>query len=166
MKSTVLDRTLEVVKRICRWLVYIAAACLAVGMILNTVDVVAAKWLGWSIPGALDITEELMVYITILPIAYLALERGHISISIVQDHASSGVRKGLAILGYSIGVLVMCFMTWRVFTRFIYAVDAMELKKGLDLPIWPANLAVVVGFAFLALAYLLLLIKSVKEEAR
>ncbi|HJX03494.1 MAG TPA: TRAP transporter small permease [Dehalococcoidia bacterium] len=161
-----MERILGIVTKICRWLVYIAAGCLAIGMILNTVDVVAAKWLGWSIPGALDITEELMVYITILPIAYLALERDHIRITIVQERASSGVRKALKILSYTIGVLVMGFMTWRVFTRFVYAVEAMELKKGIDLPIWPANLAVVLGFAFLAFVYILLLIKTAKSDTR
>jgi TRAP-type C4-dicarboxylate transport system permease small subunit len=161
-----LDRILGIVTKICKWMVYIAAGCLAIGMILNTVDVVAAKWLGWSIPGALDITEELMVYITILPIAYLALERDHIRITIVQEHASSGVRRALKILSYIIGVLVMGFMTWRVFTRFVYAVEAMELKKGIDLPIWPANLAVVLGFAFLAFVYILLLVKTIKSDAR
>jgi TRAP-type C4-dicarboxylate transport system permease small subunit len=161
---TIIDRSLVIITRISRWLVYVAAGCLAIGMVLNTVDVVATKWFGWSIPGALDITEELMVYITILPIAYLAVERGHINITIVQDRVSTGANHVLRITGYSIGLVVMAFMTWRVFTRFTYALNAMELKKGLDLPIWPANLVVVLGFGFLALLYLLLLIRTLKSR--
>ena len=160
-----LDRSQGIVTGICRWLVYIAAGCLAIGMVLNTVDIVATKWFGWSIPGNLDITEELMVFITILPMAYLVVERGHINITILQERVSSGINRGLKILGYAAGVLVMGFMTWRVFIRLANALAAMELKKGLDLPIWPANLVLVVGFGFLALLYFILLIKTVIRDA-
>jgi len=168
MKATefgLLEKTLAIVTKICRCLVYISAGCLFIGMVLNTIDVVAAKWLGWSIPGALDITEELMVYITILPIAYLAIERGHINITLIQDHVSFKSRKALAIFGYAIGVLVTAFLTWRVFSRLQAAFQTGELKKGIDLPTWPANVAVVLGFGFLFLLYLLLLLKTIKNKA-
>jgi hypothetical protein len=36
----------------------------------------------------------------------------------------------------------------------------MDLKEGLDLPIWPANLAVVIAFSFLTLVWILLLAKA------
>ena len=133
-------------------------------MILNTVDVIAAKWLGWSIPGALDITEELMVFISILPIAYVAAERGHINITFVEERFSAKTRRNLLAMGYVIAILVISFVTWRVFTRFLTALQFGQLKKGIDLVIWPANLAVVLGFAFLAVIYILLLVKVLRSK--
>jgi len=36
----------------------------------------------------------------------------------------------------------------------------MTLKEGIDIPIWPANLATVISFAFLTLVWLLLLART------
>ena len=47
----------------------------------------------------------------------------------------------------------------RVFVQFQKTVKVVQLKQGIDLPIWPANLAVVVAFGFLTLVYALLLAK-------
>jgi len=129
-------------------------------MVLNTVDIIGSKWLSQSIPGALDLTEELMVFVSILPIAYVLLERDHIRITMVEERVSDRMRKALTMMSYCIGLIVMGFMTWRVFYRFLSSVESMELKKGLDLPTWPGTLAVVIGFAFLTLVFLLLLIRT------
>lgn len=155
----IIDKILRRVKTICKWLAFFSAACLCITMILNFVDVVGTKWFGWSIPGALDFTEELMVFMTIPPLAYIALERGHINIAIVEEHVRTKVRIGLRILSYTIGFLVMSFFTWRVFYHFIYTIEFHKLKEGIDFPIWPANLAVFIGFAFLALVYILLVLR-------
>jgi TRAP-type C4-dicarboxylate transport system permease small subunit len=134
-------------------------------MVLNVIDIVASKWFKWSIPGALDFSEELMVFLTILPIAYIALERGHIIISVVEERLSQKTRFALLVLRYAMGTLVMGFITWRVFTQFQNTVVVGQLKEGVNFPIWPANLAVVLGFGFLALVWLLLLVKTVNEGA-
>jgi len=42
----------------------------------------------------------------------------------------------------------------------------MQLKEGLDLPVWPANLAVVISFGFLTLVWILLLAKTFKTFTR
>ncbi len=158
-----LPRSIDIVTRISRWLAILGAVCLAVMMIINVIDIVASKWFQWSIPGALDISEELMVFLTILPIAYIALERGHIMISVVKDRLSRKGQFALLVLRYAMGTLVMGFFTWRTFTQFQNTIVVGQLKAGIALPIWPANLAVVLGFGFLTLVWLLLLVKALNE---
>lgn len=158
-----LPRSINIVTRISLWLAILGAVCLAAMMVINVIDIVASKWFEWSIPGALDISEELMVFLTILPIAYIALERGHIVISVVEERLSRKKRFALLVLKYALGTLVMGFFTWRTFTHFQNTIVVGQLKEGIDLPIWPANLAVVLGFGVLTLAWMLLLVKTLND---
>jgi TRAP-type C4-dicarboxylate transport system permease small subunit len=71
------------------------------------------------------------------------------------------VRFVLQIIQYVIATLITGFITWRVFVQFQKTLEVMQLKEGIDLPIWPANLAVTISFGFLTLVWMLLLAKTV-----
>jgi TRAP-type C4-dicarboxylate transport system permease small subunit len=158
MRSFVL-RVFDLVTRITRWLVIIAAAAITVLMVVNFTDIIGTKFFGMSIPGALDISEELMVLVTLLPIAFIALERGHIRITLLEEHLPLAVRFVLEVLQYVIAALITGFITARAFVQLQKTVEVMELKGGIDLPVWPANAVIVVSFGFLTLVWLLLLAK-------
>jgi TRAP-type C4-dicarboxylate transport system permease small subunit len=95
-----------------------------------------------------------------LPLAFIALERGHIRITLLEEHLPSIVRFVLQIVQYVIATLITGFITWRVFAQFQKTIEVVSLKEGIDLPIWPANLAVVISFGFLTLVWILLLAKK------
>ena len=149
--------------RLTRWLKNVAAFSLAVLMFLNFLDVVGTKFFLKSIPGALNISEELMVFLTILPIAYVAVERGHIRITLLEDLLSSRVKCILNIIQYLIAALITGFLTVQVTTQLHKVIELKQVKMGIDLPVWPANLAVVVSFGFLTLVWLLLIARTVIE---
>ena len=159
MRSFVLQ-ALDVATRVTRWLVILAAGSIAIMMVINFTDIIGTKFFLRSVPGALDISEELMVLVTLLPLAFVALERGHIRITLLTVRLPSVVRFALQIVQYVIATLITGFITWRVFVQFQNTVDVMDLKEGLDLPIWPANLAIVIAFGFLTLVWMLLLAKT------
>jgi TRAP-type C4-dicarboxylate transport system permease small subunit len=158
MRSFVL-RVFDLVTRITRWLVIIASAAITVLMVVNFTDIIGTKFFGMSIPGALDISEELMVLVTLLPIAFIALERGHIRITLLEEHLPLAVRFALEVLQYVIAALITGFITARAFAQLQKTIEVMELKGGIDLPVWPANAVIVVSFGFLTLVWLLLLAK-------
>jgi len=151
----------DVATKITRWLAIVAAVSIAVLMIVNFTDIIGTKFFLRSVPGALDISEELMVLLTLLPLAYVALERGHIRITLLEGRMPPAVRFVLQIIQYVIATLITGFITWRVFIQFQKTVEVIQLKEGLDLPIWPANLATVISFGFLTLVWMLLLAKTV-----
>jgi TRAP-type C4-dicarboxylate transport system permease small subunit len=165
MRNFVLQ-TLDAATRITRWLAILSAVSIAIMMVINFTDIIGTKFFLRSVPGALDISEELMIFVTLLPLAFIALERGHIRITLVTEHLPSAVRFVLQIVQYAIATLITGFITCRVFVQFQKTVEVMDLKEGLDLPIWPANLAVVIAFGFLTLVWMLLLAKTlvVSEE--
>lgn len=147
--------------KITRWLAILASVGIAVLMIVNFTDIIGTKFFLRSVPGALDISEELMVFLTLLPISFIALERGHIRITLLEGRMPPSVRFVLRIMQYVIATLITSFITWRVFVQFQKTVEVVQLKEGLDLPIWPANLVTVVSFGFLTLVWIVLLAKTV-----
>jgi TRAP-type C4-dicarboxylate transport system permease small subunit len=158
MRSFVLQ-TFDLITTITRWLVVVAAAAITALMVVNFLDIIGTKFFGMSIPGALDISEELMVLVTLLPIAYIALERGHIRITLLEEHLPMVVRFALEVIQYVIAALITGFITVRAFAQLQKTIEVMELKGGLDLPVWPSNVVIVVSFGFLTLVWLLLLAK-------
>jgi len=159
MKDLILD-IIEIATQVTKWLVFIAAIAIGVMAIINFTDVVLAKFFKHSVPGALDITEETMVLVALFPIAYLSLERGHIHISILRNIMSPVLRFGVEIFQYILAALISGFITTRVFAKFQTTFATMTLKEGIDLPIWPANLATVIAFAFLTIVWILLLART------
>jgi TRAP-type C4-dicarboxylate transport system permease small subunit len=159
MRNFVLQ-AFDVATKITKWLAILAAVSIAVMMVVNFTDIVGTKFFLRSVPGALDISQELMVLVSLLPLAFIALERGHIRITLLQERLTQTVRFGLQIIQYVIATLITAFITWRVFVQFQKTVEVMQLKEGLDLPLWPANLAVVIAFGFLTLVWMLLLAKT------
>jgi TRAP-type C4-dicarboxylate transport system permease small subunit len=151
---------IKLATKVTKWLVFIAAVGICFIMIINTVDVVGTKIFGMSVPGALDITEEVMVLVALFPVAYLCLERGHFSISLVKNIMHPVLRFLVEVIQYVIAALISGFVTVRTFTQFQTAFSTMTLKEGIDLPIWPATLATTIAFAFLTFVWLLLLART------
>ena len=143
-----------------RGLVIVAAAAIGIMAFINFADVVLVKFFKRSIPGTLDITEEIMVLVALFPMAYICLERGHVHITMFRKMMRPGLRRAVEIFQYLLAALISGFITFRVFTQFQTTLKTMTLKEGIDLPIWPANLAVVIAFGFLTLVWILLLART------
>lgn len=159
MKDLIMD-VIEIATQVTKWLVFIAAIAIGVMAIINFTDVVLAKFFKHSIPGALDITEEVMVLVALFPVAYIALERGHIHISILRNRMGPALRFCVEIFQYILATLISGFITVRVFAQFQTTLATMTLKEGIDMPIWPANLATAIAFAFLTIVWILLLART------
>jgi TRAP-type C4-dicarboxylate transport system permease small subunit len=152
---------IDMATKVTRWLTILAAVCIGLLMVINFFDIIGSKFFLKSVPGALDISEELMVCLTLLPIAYVALERGHIRITLLEERMPPVMRYIVGIAQYLIAALITGFITARVFVQFQKTVRIMQLKEGIDLPIWPGNLAVVISFGVLTIVWILLLAKTI-----
>ena len=149
--------------RVTKGMTVLAAVCIAILMAVNFTDIIGTKFFLRSVQGALDITEELMVWLTLLPIAYIALEPGHIRITLLEDAMPHVMRFAFRVIQYVIAIMISGFITYRVFVQFKKAFAVMQLKEGIELPIWPSNLVVVIAFGFLTLVWILLLARTIVD---
>jgi TRAP-type C4-dicarboxylate transport system permease small subunit len=127
---------------------------------IAVVDVIAVKFFGWSMKGAVELLEEMMVVLLMLPAGYVALERGHISMTLFEERAGRVGRFLLLLLQYLIGVTVAGFFTWRGFVQLQYSIASGQVRGVLNTPVWPAYTALVIGFGFLTLVWVCLLART------
>ena len=156
----------QMIAKVSKWLTILASIGIALLMIVNFIDIVGTKAFNKSLPGALDISEELMVFLTLLPLAFVALEKGHIRITLLEDRFIRPVRNFFHTIQYSIAAFITGFITWRAFIQFQRAYSTAQLKEGINIPVWPSNLTVTISFGFLTLAWLLLLAKIPIKELK
>lgn len=149
--------------RVTRWLAITAAACLGVAMLIGTIDVVGTKFLSWPLPGAKEIIEELNVGIVLLAIAFVAIGRGHIRITLLEPYMPTVLSFAFGVFGCVAGILLSAFLSWRAFVLLQSSIQNHILKGGgeLLLPVWPGTLICFVGFGFLLMAFVLLLCKKI-----
>lgn len=154
--------------RVTRWLAIAAAACLGVTMLIGTIDVVGTKFFSWPVPGAKEIIEELNVGIVFLAIAFVAIGRGHIRITILERFMPKVLNFSFGILGYVAGILLSAFLSWRAFVLLQSSIQNHILKGGgeLLLPVWPGTLICFVGSGFLLTAFMLLLCKKIINHSK
>ena len=159
--------TEAVITKIIRWFVILSAASAAAMMVIAFVDVVGSKFFNWSLKGAAEFIEELNVLLVFLAIGYVELERGHIRIAVLEKFMFKGLLYIFKLFRYLIGMLVIGILSWRtlIFAKKMLATGVVK-NSPIDFPIWPSAMVVFLGFAFLTIAFILLLGKAIITESK
>jgi TRAP-type C4-dicarboxylate transport system permease small subunit len=162
MKSKNLMQPIETgITSLNKWLSIVAAVFCALIMIIATIDVITAKVFSTSVPGAQGLIEEFNVVAVFLTIAYVAHERGHVRITLFERWMSDKLILAFKLLGYIIGTCICSFCCWRAWTLLLESIEQHTQKYGaIDFPVWPFQITVVLGFALLAITFLLLFVKE------
>jgi TRAP-type C4-dicarboxylate transport system permease small subunit len=144
-----------------KYLSYIAAVFGALIMIIATVDVITAKIFSVSVPSGKQLIEEFNVIIVFLAIPYVAIERGHINITLFDRWMSHKFARIVKLFGHTLGALVSGFCTWRSWILVADSFAQHSYKYGaIDFPLWPFQLVVLLGFALLTISFIVLFIKE------
>lgn len=151
-------------KRFLSALIWAGAASLFGAMVLNVVDVMGTKLLGTSIPGTIDFTEEFMVFLTMLPLAHVALEKRHIRFSLIEERFPPRLRALLRAFQAILASLICAFVSWRTYYHLKGVIETMELKRGVDFPVWPAAFVVCFSFALLSMAWGVLFLEALRRK--
>lgn len=133
-------------------LAILAAASVLAMMLLTCLDTGIRWFSGRSLAGVQEIVEQLMVAIVFLGMAY-ALRRGeHVSVKVLT--ASLPVRWAavLRLCGLAVMIAIVIWMTWRTGQHAWRSFMTGEVRFGLlQVPVWPARLAIPLGLGALIL---------------
>lgn len=159
MKSIIiLSSSIDVITKITKWFSFGAAACLGLAMAIGVIDVVGTKLFSKPLIAMKEVTEELNVGLVFLAISFVALERGHLRITLLESVISARLRFIFRLLGYVVGILILGVLSWRGFIQLKTQVVENVHKFGqVSIPVWPGGLAVLLGFVFFLIALILLL---------
>lgn len=144
-----LDRAVSVVSTIGA---VSAAGAVLVIMVLTTYDALRRKLTGESIEGVTDWVEVLLVLVAFLGLSQAERVGAHVSTGIVVDLLPRWAGSALQWLGRLVYLVVVLWLLEACYERATQSVEIREYTFGLaQVPVWPARVAIVIGYALLAL---------------
>jgi len=132
--------------KVSRWLAVTGFVVLTIMAIWIVVDVLSGIF-RWGLPGMVDWVEVLNVICIALPLPYVTLRRGHISMTLIEHRLSARGRhvSDLIILG---GIfLFSAVMAWRLSIEAWYSLKMWERNDvGMTVYWFPAKIGLAFGF--------------------
>lgn len=156
--ETSYNRAVRLIDRI---LVWIAGVALVLMMLHITVDVVANLVAGSPVPLTnATVTQYYMIAVAYLPLAAAELRGAHISVDLVVNQMSAGLRRAVDQLMQVICVVVyaaLAAQAWQLALEKL-ARDAFLMEQATRVSTWPSYFMVPVGFGLVALLLALRLV--------
>jgi TRAP-type C4-dicarboxylate transport system permease small subunit len=150
------------VTKVTEWFLSVSILCLVGMMILLTIDIITTKFFNMPIPGVTEIVEDLNIPLVFMAMAYVQLERGHISGPIFEKSFSATINRYIKIGGYFLGILITSFIAWRSISLFLEMLAVGEVKSGaIHFPLWPFALSSALSFILFAIALALSIVRII-----
>jgi len=139
-----------------RWLSYLAGIALGAITLVCFIDVIGWKFFGWTLPSATDLVKYLNLVLVFLAAAYVQMDRGSVSIELLQNKFHRVVKLAMRILASVLGAGVSFFAAYRSWYQLsdLYTRNAMADGEW-HFRVWPFQAVLVLGFACLGLAFIL-----------
>lgn len=138
----------------------LSAIATLVIVLLIVADLVARNFLNSTIPGAAEISISLLVLMIYGGIAGAQAAKGHFNVTVLHHVVSPRARwclAGLSLLLLAAIAAVLAYLTW---SSAMTSLARREASWGIvTIPIWPARIAVTVGFSLLGLQALIDLLR-------
>ncbi len=140
-------------------LIALGAACILIFGAYITLGIIFRSFIGSQIYDEVVIVGELMVGALILPLAFIAADRGFIAVEVLTSHFGRKTQNWLNVLTALVGLAAVMPITYAGFLSFIHAWEEGNFFFGLlELPEWPGRFAFLVGYLFFLLRLIDLLI--------
>lgn len=128
-------------------LLYFAVTCiLALGCIV--LSSVTLRELGFSgVPDEVVIVGELMIGGLILPLAYVAADKGFIAVEVFTNRFGPRVQIGLNLLSAVVGLIAVSPIFYSSYLSMVEAIEYGSYFFGLlELPTWPGQVMFFIGY--------------------
>lgn len=147
----------------------IVSACgvlLFLQMVFQVCDVTARYLLSMPLPGTMEISESVLVFITFLCGANVLAIGGHVRVTLLLDRLTPVRRVWLDVFCFAAGFSIMLLLAWRAFLYGLYSYrvqDTSGTGTAFDLPLYPAKFAFFVGCAMLCLQFFVQMLNSLSS---
>ena len=132
-----------------KWGVFLISAPLAVMTVIEVLNAVGRK-LSMPFPCALESVESLLVISVYLGVAIVALEGGHVNVTLMTNRLSPSVQSALDALANLLGALTFGFFAVAAWAEGVKSVAILEMRIGMyRFPIWPFKIIFAFGLTLL-----------------
>jgi TRAP-type C4-dicarboxylate transport system permease small subunit len=144
----------------------IASIAVLAMMLIGASDVITTLF-SLPIPGALELTQMLMVLVIFLALPEVEVRRQHIAIDLVSERMPPAIRRVFALFG---NALTLCFygaMAWQAWKLFWGSWSVREYATGLvAFPLYPTKALFALGLTVVGVAALVNLLKPPRSAGR
>lgn len=141
---------------------------LAVGVVLMSVNTIAAVISRYVFNDAITYTDELnvifIIIVTFAGLSYAARNGRHIRMSAIYDALPVKSRKVLMVVMTAVTSVLMFFLSYYSYYYIIEVYESGRILPALGLPVFYIYLWVPVGFAMTGLLYFFTVIKNITES--
>ncbi len=143
-----------------KWGVYLISAPLALMTIIEVLNAVGRK-LSMPFPCALESVESLLVISVYLGVAIVALEGGHVNVTLMTDRLPRSVQYALDAFANLLGALTFGFFSTAAWIEAYKSFAILEMRIGMyRFPIWPFKIIFAFGLTLLVVQLVVNVIKS------
>ncbi|HUV56000.1 MAG TPA: TRAP transporter small permease [Dehalococcoidales bacterium] len=127
-----------------------AVACIVLMALVVANVILRFTWK--SIPGTLDVTESLMLVITVMMLAYTQIKRGHVKVEFFTNFLPAKPRQGLGLFTLILALGFTTFLTWQSWRVALLALRIQDASGTPPfIPFYPAKLILAIGISILCL---------------
>jgi TRAP-type C4-dicarboxylate transport system permease small subunit len=156
----------KVIHQLSRMLNIIGVSILVVMMLLTVADVLLRSFLNRPILGTVELTENLMVALGFLMLAWCARNQGNIRVDLAVGRLPYRVRTSIDSITCFFSLFIFSIITWQGALELGEAWRSGEATNILRTPIYPFYAALVAGSGILCLVLLANLIQLVVQAVR
>ena len=162
------EKTAVVLQWVGKGMGMVAAIVLAFMMVLTVADVIGRYFFDRPIKGTWELVGLLLVCAGTWGLAYCQMEKGHISITIMEGFFSPRVRAATSALACLIGLGGFSFISWQTFllAKKYFLLPRMDETDTLGLPFSPFILLLSIGTGMMALMLVIDVVRSIGEVLR
>jgi TRAP-type C4-dicarboxylate transport system permease small subunit len=150
-----------------RWMSYLAGAALFVITVVCFVDVIGWKFFGWTFPSQVGLVANLNVVVVFLAAAYVQMDRGSVSIELLQNRFNRVVKLVTRMFASVLGVGVCWFAAYRGWSYFAELYHTHATDNGAwHFKTWPFEAVLVLGWSLMGLAFVFTIVREVVDYRR
>lgn len=135
-----------------RLLGFLAGIFIAGAALLMTLDIILRNTRERGVVGVVELGEVGLVVIVMLAMVFTEHRDGHVSSNLLAQYVHPKLLDAALGVALLLATLAMGWIAYNAFGLAMAAWEAGSLRPGLArVPVWPARLAVAVGFAIVTL---------------
>ena len=143
--------------RLARWAAIVGGIVLVALTIMIVVSIVGRSLIGLGlapVPGDFELVEMGTAVAVLLFLPWTYHKGGHATVDLLYTHLPAWARRGVLMISDLLMLAVWLLMTWKLFEGMLEKKQYMETTFILQMPLWWAYAACVVGAVIGCLAYL------------
>lgn len=156
----------RMIHHLSRTLNIVGVSILVVMMLLTVADVSLRFLLNRPILGTVELTENMMVALGFLMLAWCARNQGNIRVDLIVDRFPSRVQAAVDGITCLFSLFVFSVITWQGFLELIEVWRGGETSNILRMPVFPFHTTLVIGSGILCLVLLAHLVQLLFQAVR